>query len=139
MISRVLCCTAIILISIKPTVADPVALTESGTFLGRITTEVADLPLRVTVDLNGDAPVATYAMARFQNNTPQHRLPSGEWISWTENRTDLIDNELQANGDGTLTFDLIDEDFSVHFLPVVITIAYSVEGDSLKSGYLVID
>ncbi|MBT5239175.1 MAG: hypothetical protein HN793_10690 [Rhodospirillaceae bacterium] len=138
MINRVLGVVAVLLLTTQQAYADPVMLTQSGTFLGRMPAGDADSPLRVTVDLDGDIPVATYAMARFQNNAPQLRMPGGGWLPWTENRADLVDNGFQTNDDGTLTFELIDDDLSISFRPVVITIAYSV-GDDFKSGYVVID
>jgi hypothetical protein len=119
--------------------ADMLILSNAGTFLGRLNTSDINSPVHITVDLAGDDPVATYVMARFQNNTPYSLIPNGDWESWSEKETDLVDTEFAPNLDGTLTFEILDEIVSLDYLPVIFTVAYSIEDGSLKSGYLVID
>ena len=118
--------------------AEELVLSESGTFLGRVSASDVSTPIQITISLDGDKPVAAYVMARFQNNAPQHRTPTDGWVPWSETSTDLIDAGFKPNPDGTLTFALTDTDLSMEFLPVIFTVAYALEGGSLKSGYMVI-
>ncbi|MEQ8736057.1 MAG: hypothetical protein RIC29_14115 [Rhodospirillaceae bacterium] len=119
--------------------AENLTLSYDGTFLGRVKATETDSPLQITINLKEDLPVSTHVMARFQNNTPYHRLAGGAWHSWSETRSDLVDAGFVASDDGTLTFKIIDEAVSLSFFPVVFTIAYTLENGRLKSGYMVID
>lgn len=119
--------------------AEDLRLSDSGTFLGRVSAEDIETLIQVTVNLDGDEPIATYAMARFQNNAPQLRLLDGEWVHWNETTADLADSGFGLNPDGTLTFVLLDKDLSKDFLPVIFTVAYALDDGSLKSGYMVVD
>ena len=118
--------------------ADKPKLSENGSLIGRFS--VADLAptLRLTVNLGEDVALSTHVMARFQNNRPQQLTETGAWVWWDETRDSLIDTGFTPNDDGTLTFDLVSQDLSQHFLPVIFTVAYQTE-DKLKSGYVVID
>ena len=126
------------LVSCWPALAEKPILSEPGVLLGRVSVSDLSSHLRLTVDLKGDLPKSTHVMARFQNNRPQQRSASGDWRVWDEQIDSLEDCALVANEDGTLTFDLIDEDLTQHFLPIIFTVAYQTE-DGLKSGYVVID
>ncbi|MDG2242795.1 MAG: hypothetical protein P8L66_04795 [Rhodospirillaceae bacterium] len=119
--------------------AETPTLSEEGTFLGRFSGQDVNIPLRITVGIQNDIPIATYVMARFQNNAPMQRLAGEGWVDWSENQSDLVDNAIQPSADKTLTFDLIEQGLSFVFLPVMVTFAYTVEDGSLKSGYMVID
>lgn len=118
--------------------AESPILTVEGVSLGRYDATAIGSGLSVRVDLNGDEIIATYVTARFQNNAPRQRAASGFWQPWNERAEALQDNAFAAVDDGTLTFDIIEEDISQSFLPIVFTIAYRTEG-GLKSGYVVID
>lgn len=119
--------------------AKDLTLSDSGTFLGRVSLSDLKTPVQITVNLYEDKPVATYVMARFQNNTPLHRIQDGDWVRWRETSGDLIDAGFEPNPDGTLTFVLVNTDLSVEFLPVIFTVAYALEDGILKSGYMVVD
>ncbi len=106
--------------------------------LGRYSAEAIDEALSVTVDLAGDTPLGTYVTARFQNNTPRQRLADGYWVPWDEQADSLTDTGFEAGPDGTLTFQITDENLAGRFLPIVFTVSYQHEG-GLKSGYIVID
>lgn len=139
MIGRLISLTVSALMLGQVASAEDLRLSDSGTFLGRVSSEDIDTAIQVTVNLWGDEPVATYVMARFQNNTPQHRIQNGEWVPWNETTADLVDSGIGLNPDGTLTFVLVNKDLSMDFLPVVFTVAYAIEDGSLKSGYMVVD
>ncbi len=119
--------------------AENLTLSYDGTFLGRVKATDVGSPLQITIDLDEDLPISTYVIARFQNNTPYHRRPGGEWRYWSETRSDLVDAGFVASDDGTLTFEIIDDAVSLPFLPVVFTVAYTLEDGRLKSGYMVVD
>lgn len=118
--------------------AESPVLTPEGVSLGRFDAAAIGGGLSVRVDLNGDEVTATYVTARFQNNAPRQRLADGFWQPWNEQKETLQDNAFAATDDGTLTFQIIEEDVSQQFLPIVFTIAYRTE-DGIKSGYVVID
>lgn len=119
--------------------AETLSLSYDGTFLGRVKATDIVSSLQITINLDEDLPVSTHVMARFQNNTPYQRLPGGEWHSWSETRSALVDAGFVAGDDGTLTFEIVDEAVSLGFFPVVFTVAYALENGRLKSGYMVID
>lgn len=118
--------------------AESPVLNVAGVNLGRFDATAIEGGLSVRVDLNGDDVTATYVTARFQNNAPRQRLASGFWQSWNERSETLLDNAFAASDDGTLTFEIVEEDVSHQFLPIVFTVAYRTEG-GIKSGYVVID
>lgn len=118
--------------------ADKPTLSEAGTLLGRVHVSELSTSLRLTVDLSGDVPQNTYVTARFQNNRPQQRIPGGDWQVWNEQSDSLKDNGFLPNEDGTLTFDLVTQDLTQHFLPIIFTVSYRTE-NGFKSGYVVID
>lgn len=118
--------------------ADKPQLFENSSLIGRFSVTDLTPTLRLTVNLGEDIALSTHVMARFQNNRPQQRTENGEWVWWDETRNSLIDTQLTPNEDGTLTFDLVSQDLSQHFLPVIFTVAYQTEG-GFKSGYVVID
>lgn len=118
--------------------ANHLVLSDGGTELGRFRVSDVSPSLSLTVDLAGDVPEATFVMARFQNNQPVQRSPSGDWIPWNESADGLVDNGLLPSADGTLTFELTRIDLSAQFLPIIFTVAYQTEA-GIKSGYVVID
>ncbi len=135
---RLLCCAVFGLVWSSAAMAEKPVLSADGEMLGRVTVSELNPMLRITIDLAGDDPHETYVMARFQNNQPQQRLPNGSWALWNEQTDSLLDNEFTPNEDGTLTFDLIYDDLSGQFLPIVFTVAYQTES-GLKSGHVMID
>ena len=118
--------------------AEKPTLSEAGTLLGRVHVSELSTSLRLTVDLSGDVPQNTYVTARFQNNRPQQRISGGDWQVWNEQSDSLVDNEFLSNEDGTLTFDLVAQDLTQSFLPIIFTVSYRTE-NGFKSGYLVIN
>lgn len=118
--------------------SDTPVLTSEGLPLGRLSATDVSNGLAVKVDLKDDDVKATYVTARFQNNAPRQRTASGYWQLWNERWDTLQDNAFTATEDGTLTFQVIDENLSENFLPIVFTVAYRTE-DGVKSGYVVID
>jgi hypothetical protein len=137
--ARHLClCVFVMLCAVPAQANDQQLLAGDAVSLGRLRVDQITLPFSVTVELDGDVPTGTYVTARFQNNTPRQRLASGYWVPWDETLSSLHDNGFPASGDGTLTFDIVDETLSGQFLPIVFTVSYQHEG-GLKSGYIVID
>jgi len=130
--------SATVLLNTTVSATEIPTLTNEGLHLGRLkAAEVTD-GFAVKVDVNDDNIKETYVTARFQNNTPRQRTSSGYWQPWNERWETLQDNAFAATEDGTLTFQIIDENLSENFLPIVFTIAYRTN-DGVKSGYVVID
>ncbi len=117
-----------------PTVAaEPMpTLSEDWPWLAPVYADPSNLDLSYTVDVGGDAPLATHVMARTAAGSYLQRDRDGYWIPWSGGLEALLDNGFQAR-DGKLTFKVVQEDLSVEWLPIAITVAYRT-ATALKLG-----
>ncbi len=122
------------LLVILPTVAaEPMpTLSEDWPWLAPVYADPSNLDLSYTVDIGGDAPLATHVMARTAAGSYLQRDRDGYWIPWRGGLEALLDNGFQAS-DGKLTFKLVREDLSAEWLPIAITVAYRT-ATALKLG-----
>ena len=107
-------------------------LTEAGSVLAGMATEVVEADVARTVDLAGDAPIATYVTAHMPDGKALQRTNLGYWVPWNGRVDELIDNHFTPSGD-TLTFNILNEDISGQFFPITITLAYRTAA-GLKFG-----
>ena len=68
----------------------------------------------------------------------EREIENGDWVLWGETTSTLLDTGLSPNSDGSITFELVKQDLSQHFLPIIFTVAYQTE-KGFKSGYIVVD
>ena len=120
------------------TFAEQHVLSTENVQIGRFRVADLDSILQLTVDPEEDVVIATHVIARFQNNRPQQRMKNGDWVLWGETTSTLLDTGLSPNSDGSITFELVKQDLSQHFLPIIFTVAYQTE-KGFKSGYIVVD
>ncbi len=111
-------------------------LTDKGTRLGVLYTTGKVDDLRLTVNLNGDQPSATYVWGTVGSNDFRVRTNEGYWLPWNRRTEDLIDNHFPIK-DGKVTFKVLDQDIGSDNHGVTIRIGYKV-GDTLKFGIFVI-
>lgn len=108
-------------------------LTEAG---ARLAPEVVADPRKAivtrVVDLQGDAPSATYLIARDTTNRMLQRTNDGYWVAWDSKLTSLVDNQIQPQN-GKLTYKVFAEDISAAKFPLSVTLAYKV-GNVVKYG-----
>jgi hypothetical protein len=112
-------------------------LSDGDTNLGRISAQALPQGLTIPVDLDGDIPLATYVIARFQNNRALMRTSDGSWLPWDAETSALAESGATLTGD-TLIFRIVDWVPSGLFFPVSFTVAYRT-ASGLKSGTVVID
>ena len=98
-------------------------LSEAGSVLADMAVNVVTAEITRTVDLAGDAPVATHVTAHVSNGTALQRTNLGYWVPWNGRVAELIDNHFAPSGT-TLTFKILNEDISGQFFPITITLAY---------------
>ena len=113
-------------------------LSTTGTDFGRINVGATKKALSLSIEINDQDVVATYAVARLQNNAPRKRMESGYWVPWDGQAETLADLGLLPSADGVLTFPLVDEDLSAEFLPITFTVIVRTAED-VRWGYVVID
>jgi hypothetical protein len=98
-------------------------LTLAGVELAPIQVDPAHVDIRVTVDLGGDVPLASFIAARPRGLPALQRTTSGTWVAWDQRPESLIDNHF-ASSDGKLIFAATGADFSRQSFPIAISVAY---------------
>jgi hypothetical protein len=119
-----------------PPSVDTPALTVAGAALPPVTASLSPLDLRVSVDLQGDVPLATYVAARVGTAQLLQRTPTGQWVAWDGRDETRINDQFAAFG-GRLTFIVNGADFSAPKFPVSVVIAYRTAA-GLKFGYFTV-
>jgi len=114
------------------------SLTPDGVNLGRIDVAALSEALQININLDGDKPIDTFVVARFQNNKPRQRREDGFWVPWDGHYTTLLNNTVERSRTGQLIFSITNEELSEQFLPIIFTIGYNTENQT-KSGFLVVD
>lgn len=125
---------AVALLANMPTIAaEPLpTLSEDWPWLEPVYADPSNLDFSYTVDVGGDAPLATHVMARTAAGSYLQRDRNGYWSPWSGGLESLLDNGFQAR-DGKLTFKVVQEDLSAEWLPIAITVAYRT-ATALKLG-----
>ena len=98
-------------------------LSYAGTELAPVTVDPAHVDLRITVDLAGDHPMASYIAARPRGLPALQRTAAGVWVAWDQRGQSLIDNRFAASN-GRLAFAVLAENFWARSFPVALEIAY---------------
>ena len=106
--------------------------TAAGAARPAVTASLSPLDLRVSVDLQGDVPVATYVSARIGTAQLVQRTPAGQWVAWDGRDETRINDQFAAFG-GRLTFIVNGADFSAQKFPVAVFIGYRTAA-GLKFG-----
>jgi hypothetical protein len=119
----------------SPTLDAP-PLTLAGAALPAVTASLSPLDLRVSVDLQGDVPTATYVSARIGTAQLLQRTPAGQWVDWDGRDETRINDQFAAFG-GRLTFVVNGADFSAPKFPVAVFIGYRTAA-GLKFGYFTV-
>ena len=101
-------------------------LTASGNRLSDIVIDASDVDIVRTVDLAGDALVATHVMAHKAAGPSLQRTDLGTWVPWDGHEDSLIDNRFTPSN-GSVTFEVVKGDLSDEFFPMTFTIAYRTE------------
>jgi hypothetical protein len=116
----------------SPPSVDAPPLTVAGAALPAVTTSLSPLDLRVSVDLQGDVPLATYVAARIGTAQLLQRTTTGQWVVWDGQDETRVNDQFAAFG-GRLTFVIDGADFSAQKFPIAVFIAYRTTA-GLKFG-----
>ncbi|HTY69565.1 MAG TPA: hypothetical protein VMH36_23110 [Alphaproteobacteria bacterium] len=121
----------------SPSVDAP-PLTLAGAALPAVAASLSPLDVRVSVDLQGDVPLATYVSARIGTAQLVQRTPAGQWVAWDGRDETRINDQFAAFG-GRLTFVVngTGTDFSAPKFPVAVFIGYRTAA-GLKFGYFTV-
>lgn len=116
----------------SPPSVDAPPLTVAGAALPAVTAPLSPLDLRVSVDLQGDVPLATYVAARIGTAQLLQRMPTGQWVAWDGRDETRVNDQFAAFG-GRLTFVVNGADFSAQKFPIAVFLAYRT-ASGLKFG-----
>lgn len=109
-------------------------LASSGAALSPIVLDAgASTDVRRVVSLNGDQPVAVYAMASGSTGTRYVRTRQGYWLPWSGRTEDLVDAGFTAQG-GQIEYKLLKEELPRSQLPITVTVAYRTAAE-IKFGF----
>ena len=73
-------------------------LSYAGTEIAPVTVDPAHVDIRVTIDLAGDRPMASYMAARPRGLPAVQRTAAGAWVVWDQRTESLIDNRFASSG-----------------------------------------
>lgn len=109
-------------------------LSYAGTEIPPVMVDPAYFNFRLTVDLAGDSPLASYMAARPRGLHALQRTPGGPWIPWDQRTQSLVDNRFARSG-GNLVFAFTAANFSALSFPVALELAYRTPA-GIKFGVL---
>jgi hypothetical protein len=111
-------------------------LSYAGTEIAPVTVDPAHVDIRVTIDLAGDRPMASYMAARPRGLPAVQRTAAGAWVVWDQRTESLIDNRFASSG-GRLVFAVTGDNFSTQSFPIAIELAYRTPA-GVKFGVLTV-
>jgi hypothetical protein len=109
-------------------------LSYAGAEIAPATVDPAHLDIRVTIDLAGDRPMASYMAARPRGLPAVQRTAAGAWVVWDQRTDSLIDNRFASSG-GRLVFAATGENFWAQSFPIALEVAYRTPA-GVKFGVL---
>jgi hypothetical protein len=109
-------------------------LSYGGTEIAPIMVDPQHVDIRVTVDLAGDRPMASYMAVRPRGLPALQRTPSGAWLPWDQRTESLIDNRFGWSG-GLLFFALTGANLWPQSFPIALEVAYRTPA-GVKFGVL---
>ena len=109
-------------------------LSYGGTEIAPIMVDPQQVDIRVTVDLAGDRPMASYMAARPRGLPALQRTPSGAWVAWDQRIESLIDNRFGWSA-GRLFFALTGANLWPQSFPIALEVAYRTPA-GVKFGVL---
>jgi hypothetical protein len=109
-------------------------LSYAGTEIVPVTVDPAHVDIRVTIDLAGDRPMASYMAARPRGLPALQRTAAGAWVAWDQQTQSLIDNRFVSSG-GQLVFVVTGVNFSTQSFPIALEVAYRTPA-GVKFGVL---
>jgi hypothetical protein len=111
-------------------------LSYAGTEIAPVTVDPAHVDIRVTIDLAGDRPMASYMAARPRGLPAVQRTAAGAWVVWDQRTESLIDNRFASSG-GRLVFAATWDNFSTQSFPIALELAYRTPA-GVKFGVLTV-
>jgi hypothetical protein len=111
-------------------------LSYAGTEIAPVTVDPAHVDIRVTVDLAGDRPMASFMAARPRGLPALQRTAAGAWVPWDQQTQSLIDNRFASSG-GHLVFAASGANFWPKSFPIALEVAYRTPA-GVKFGVLTI-
>ena len=111
-------------------------LSYAGTEIAPVTVDPAHVDIRVTIDLAGDRPMASYMAAQPRGLPAVQRTAAGAWVVWDQRTESLIDNRFASSG-GRLVFAATGDNFSTQSFPIALELAYRTPA-GVKFGVLTV-
>jgi hypothetical protein len=109
-------------------------LSYAGVELTSLTVDPAHVDIRITVDLAGDRPMASYMAVRPRGLPALQRTAAGDWVPWDGQTQSWIDNRFASSG-GHIVFAVTGANFSRQSFPLALEIAYRTPA-GVKFGVL---